>query len=367
MRLVTSALRISHSSVVDAWRERDRELERLGVRVTLVCAESWEEGGARVEFRGEGDDFAVGARTIGRHPNLFLFDPRPIWRLLARRDIDLLDLQEEPFSLVAAEVLLLCAARRVRRPFVVYSAQNLDKHYPPPFRWIERWVLARAAGAYPCNTAAGERLRRRGFSGVLAVLPLGVDVDRYHPADREAPVEGLRVGYVGRLARHKGVHVLIEAVAGLEGCTLVLVGEGPERASLARQIAAADLSSEVSFLGHLVEDALPACYRGLDVLAVPSLPTASWTEQFGRVVVEAMASGVPVVASTAGALPDVVGDAGLLVPPGDSNALRAALLRLSTDPELWGDLRRRGLERAERFRWSAVAASQRDLYQQVRA
>ena len=100
-------LRISHSGVVTSWRERERLLRKGGVDLTLVTARRWEEGGSIVEFQPSGDQFAVPVGTVGRHPNLFLFDPRPLWRLLGDGRWDLIDLHEEPFGLAVAEVLAL--------------------------------------------------------------------------------------------------------------------------------------------------------------------------------------------------------------------------------------------------------------------
>lgn len=117
----------------------------------------------------------------------------------------------------------------------------------------------------------------------------------------------------------------------------------------------------MDFLGHLPEEELPAFYRSVDVLAVPSLPTPTWLEQFGRVAVEAMASGVPVVASDSGALPDVVGGAGVLVPPGDAAALRSALLGFDDDAAV-ARLREAGLVRARECSWEAVAEQYDELY-----
>ncbi len=168
-------------------------------------------------------------RTVGRHPNLFVYDPRALWRMLGSSPWDLIDLHEEPFGLAVAEVLALCRLRSLRIPFVVSSAQNIDKRYPPPFRWFERWSLRRAAGAYTCNVEAGEILRRKGLGGELVLLPLGVDVERFQPGGARRRRRGrLRVGFVGRLIPHKGVDVLLEAVAGDDRMTVEIFGAGPE-------------------------------------------------------------------------------------------------------------------------------------------
>ncbi len=358
-------LRISHSGVVTAWRERERLLRGRGVDLTLVVAARWEEGGSLVEFRAEGDEFVVPVRTVGRHPNLFLFDPRPLWRLLGRTRWDLIDMHEEPFGLAVAEVLVLRWLRARGTPFLVCSAQNLEKRYPPPFRWFERWSLRRAAGAYTCNLEAGRILRRRGLAGELELLPLGVDVDRFHPMDRDPPTGELRVGYVGRLIPHKGVAVLLQAIACDPRLRAEVYGAGPAADGLAELAGQLGVADRVVFHGHVDEVGMPDVYPLLDVLAVPSVPMAGWVEQFGRVVVEAQASGVPVVASASGALPDVVGDRGLLVPPGDPAALGDALVRLLDEPGLWPRLAEAGTRGAGRYSWERVAADQQALYERA--
>jgi glycosyltransferase involved in cell wall biosynthesis len=358
-------LRISHSAVVAAWRERERALVRLGVDVALVTAKVWDEGGAAVPFAPEGDTFAQGARTVGTHPNVFLFDPRPIWRLLGQR-WDVIDIHEEPCSLAAAEVLLLRLIRRSQAPFVLYSAQNIAKRYPPPFRWIERWTLRRTGGVSVCNHAAGEILTDKGLTGVVAEIPLGVDVEAFTPTERGAPSGQLRIGYVGRLAQHKGVQVLLDSVAERPEWTAELVGAGPAEADLRAQARRLGIEARVEFVGSLDQDALMARYRSLDVVVVPSIPTTGWLEQFCRVAVEAMASGVPVVASRSGALPDVVGDAALLFEPGSVQGLTAALDHLIGEPGCWSAQRAAGLARAQQFTWDAVADAYVSLYGKLR-
>ena len=358
-------LRIAHSGVVTSWRERERLLRKRGVDLTLVTARRWEEGGSMVEFQPSGDEFAVPVRTVGRHPNLFLFDPRPLWRLLGDGRWDLIDLHEEPFGLAVAEVLALRLLRCRHTPFLVCSAQNIDKRYPPPFRWFERWSLTGASGAYTCNSEAGAILRRKGLSGELELLPLGVDVARFAPVPREPPAGRLRVGFVGRLIPHKGVDVLIDAVALDDRLDADIYGAGPEADRLAARAVSRRVAGRVTFHGFADESSLPDVFRTFDVLAVPSVPVPGWLEQFGRVAVEAQAAGVPTVASASGALPEVVGDAGLLVPSGDPAALCAALVRVLEEPGLWSVLRDAGIETVHRFTWEEVAGKQVALYERA--
>ena len=179
-------LRISHSGSVDAWRERERVVRRHGHDVTSVVADVWDEGGRSVALEPRPGEDVVGVRTLGRHPALFVYDPRPLWRLLGQH-WDVLDLHEEPFALSTAEVLALRALRRSRTPYCLYSAQNIDKRYPPPFRWLERWALQHAAAVSVCNSEAGEIVTRKGLTGRAVLVGLGVDPEEFSPGAQRPP------------------------------------------------------------------------------------------------------------------------------------------------------------------------------------
>lgn len=383
-------LRISHSAVVTAWRGRETALRARGLTVRTLSARTWEEGGRPVDLEPQPGEDVVGVRTVGRHPNVFLYDPRPIWRALGE-DWDVLDLHEEPAALATAEILLLRALRRVRTPYLLYSAQNLAKRYPPPFRWWERRALRGAGAVSVCNAEAGEVLRAKGLTAPAHVIGLGVeaaDAASLSPAaarepaapagpgaqDAGAPTDAgvvgaaapARTGYVGRLLHpHKGLDVLLDAAEADPRLHVAIAGAGPYEGELRRRAATPALAGRVTFHGHLAGDELAAFYRGLDVLAVPSVAAPGWLEQFGRVAVEAMAAGVPVVASDSGALRDVVGGAGVLVPPGDAPALAAALAAVATDPARAAELRAAGHARAAEYTWPAIAERYEAMYREL--
>jgi glycosyltransferase involved in cell wall biosynthesis len=358
-------LRIFHAGVMTPWRARERAMARLGIDVMLVCAESWNEGGAPVALDPGLDQFVVGVRTYGHHPNLFLYDPIALWRALRAARFDLLDIHEEPVSVAAAEVQLLAVLGGSRAPFALYSAQNIEKRYPIPFRWLERIALRRATAIHTCNDEAARILLRKGFRGLVRNLGLGVDLERFAPARPAGRGGPLRVGYVGRLEERKGVQVLVDAVSQAHGCTLEIVGAGPQRPELEARIESSGAADRIDLVGYIAARDLPARYRGFDVLAVPSLETAGWIEQFGRVAVEAMACGVPVIASDSGALPEVVGDAGVLVPPGNALAWACTLERLARDPTEQQRLADAAHARAQHYSWQHVADRHVDLYREM--
>ena len=364
-------LRVSHSAVVDEWRGRERALTGLGVDVSLVSARRWPEGGAVVALEPRLGETVTGVPTIGRHPALFLYDPRPIWRALGER-WDVIDIHEEPFALATAEILLLRAMRRRRPPTVLYTAQNLRKRYPVPFRWFERFALRTASGISACNAEAARIVEEKGFAGRARVIPLGIDLQRFR-SDAAAPAlagpapdAGARpvtVGFVGRLVPEKGADVLLDALTRDPRLRARIVGAGPAEPALRARAVELEVADRVEFTGPIDPDDIEDFYRSLDVLAVPSLPTPTWTEQFGRVAVEAMASGVPVVSSDAGALPAVVGGAGIVVPAGDAGALALGLVEAAGPRR--EELRSSGLARAADSSWEAVGDDYLELYRSV--
>ncbi len=359
-------LRIFHSAVVDSWRGRERALRERGLEIDVMTAQVWDEAGTDVALQPRPGEPVSGVRTWGRHPALFLYAPRPLWRALGE-EWDVIDIHEEPFALATAEILLLRRLRRQRAPYVLYSAQNIEKRYPLPFRWLERRALRNAAGISVCNADAGRICVRKGLSAQPQVIPLGIETGTLRTTGpREAPPPGpVVVGYAGRLADHKGVQVLLDAAARDASIKVRLAGAGPAEAALRRRTSELALDERVRFLGPLSGDALAAFYADVDVVAVPSLVTPGWVEQFGRVAVEAMAAGTPVVATATGALPEVVGDAGVLVPAGDAEALASALGAVVSDPDRYRSLSAAAITRASSCTWESIAADYDALYRRA--
>lgn len=361
-------LRVSHSAAVDEWRGRERGLRRLGVEVRLLSAQHSREGSGVVKLVARADEQVTGVATIGEHPALFVYDPRPLWRALGEK-WDVIDIHEEPFALATAEILFLRWLRGNRSPVVLYTAQNLRKTYPIPFRWFERHSLRSAAGVSACNAEAARIAELKGFPGRARVIPLGLDETRFNPAASRVAQPGdmttgeVTVGFIGRLVAEKGVSVLLEALALDPKLRARIAGSGPLLTSLHADAGARGVSDRVEIVGPVGPDDLVDFYRSVDVLAVPSLPTPTWTEQFGRVAVEAMGCGTPVVSSDAGALPDVVGAAGIVVPHGDARALAAALADAAGARAQ--ELRAAGLVRAAECTWDAVADDYLDLYRSI--
>ena len=227
-------------------------------------------------------------------------------------------------------------------------------------RKVPRGELTRRARAaacvVACNTDVADDLGATGAR--VELIPHGVDLRRFAPTLPPGG-EPLELLAVGRLVEKKGLEALLEAVAGLEvPFRLRIVGDGPLRGALERSIADAGLHDRVTLDGTLTHRELPDAYAGANVVVVPSIQDAGGDRDgLPNVVLEAMASARPVVASEVAAIPAAVrdGDTGLLVPPGDPRALRAALERLATrSGAARGDGRRRAQARRARLRARAL-------------
>jgi glycosyltransferase involved in cell wall biosynthesis len=147
----------------------------------------------------------------------------------------------------------------------------------------------------------------------------------------ELELEGDVLAFAGRLSVQKSLGTALEAVAATPGVTLVIAGDGPDRLTLERRMQELGLGGRVRFLGSVSRSAVLRLFRASDASVLPS----AW-ENFPHTVVEALAVGCPVIATSVGGVPEVVldGENGLLVPPGDAQALAGAIRRFFSDPEL---------------------------------
>jgi glycosyltransferase involved in cell wall biosynthesis len=363
-------LRVYHSGVVDEYRERERGLQALGHEVTLVCPPYWQEGGSRVHGSPAADLRVRVIPVRGReHPILFWYASRAFRQVVRELQPDIVDLHEEPYSLSVAAALHAVRRERPAAKVCLYSAQNILKRYPPPFRQLEAIALARAAACYPCSTEAGDVLRAKGYAGPLHVIPLGVSVPEAGHRHAPGPVVA---GFLGRLEPYKGAQVALEAVARARAqggdVRLEVLGSGPQEGELRALAARLGIEASVHFAGAVPQDEALRRISDLDVVLIPSLTMPGWKEQFGRVAAQAMAAGVPVLASASGSLPEVVGDARMLAAEGDDAAFAAKLLELAGSSALRAELGAQGRARARAlFAWDSVAEDLDRMYRQVLA
>jgi glycosyltransferase involved in cell wall biosynthesis len=285
----------------------------------------------------------------------YLYDPRRLDRVLEEFRPDLVHVEEEPESLSLLQISLL--RRRYGFRLVFFSWENVN---PQHLGWpVRQLTFGAADAAIVGNRAAVARCTQLGFRKSLALIPqYGFDIAP-QPNRASSTPDHFVVGYAGRLVAEKGLRTLAEATRSLPDTALLLAGSGAIADELAQQ-------PHVTLLGALQRHDMDEFWQGIDVLALPSLTTPRWAEQFGRVLIEAMARGVPVLGSSSGAIPEVIGDAGLIFPEGDAPALAAAIQRIRDSAALRADLIARGLDRARHCYSQDVIMNQIvDFYRQV--
>jgi glycosyltransferase involved in cell wall biosynthesis len=348
---------VSHACSVAVNQAVYVELAELGWHTIVVVPDRWRHEYQAASFMPRPLDgmerSLVPLRVIrpGK-PQRHLYLTRPL-RLLRAFKPDVVFLEEELFSVPAAQWGQ--AAYRARIPFGVQAAENLDRALPLPARLIRWWMLRRAtfvAARSPTARALAARFRARGE---IVLSPHGVPP--WLPP-RRARSHGFTVGFAGRLVAEKGVRDLVEAIRLLDGdVRLLLVGDGPLREELERAPLG---EGKVEIRTSTSHDRMAEAYAEMDVLVLPSRSTDKWTEQFGRVLVEALWCGTPVVGSDSGEIPWVVETTrgGRLYPEGDVEALARVLRELRGDRGQRRDLARRGQASVKRlFSIQASAAS----------
>ncbi len=322
---------VSKALVVGAYQRKAEELARLGVGLTVLIPPAWgDRRGRQAAERLHTAGYDLRVIPLRLNGNFHLHYYPTLARELAALRPDVLHMDEEPYNL--ATWLALRAAGRQGARATFFTWQNLYRRYPPPFAAMEHANYADAPIVIAGNQDAAEVLRRKGYGGDVAVIPqFGVDPQVYAPSGDVPPSshDDLRIGYAGGLVSEKGVDLLLQACARLVPRPRVLLaGDGEERVSLERLAQELGIAERVTFLGRQASSDMAAFYRSLDVLVLPSRTLPNWKEQFGRVLIEAMACEIPVVGSDSGEIPHVVGDGGLIFAEGDVQALCGCLQRL---------------------------------------
>jgi glycosyltransferase involved in cell wall biosynthesis len=356
---------ISKAFVIGAYHSKLKHIAaQPSVQLSVIVPPSWrdERGELKLE-RTTSDGYSLIVTPLRFNGNFHLHYYPQLNRLLQQLKPDLVHIDEEPYNLATFRAMR--SARRLGARVIFFSWQNLNRAYPPPFRWFERYTLQHAAAGIVGNADAAQVWRAKGYGGLLTVIPqVGVEPDVFKPLDRNQDTSTFVVGYAGRFVEEKGIDVLLTALRDFGGAwRLDLLGSGPDQTRLAELAQRLQIADRVRFLPWRPSAQTVDYYRSLDLLVLPSRSRSNWKEQFGRVLVDAMACGVPVIGSTCGEIPNVIGDAGLIFPEGDAAALHDHLRTLQHDAALRRDLALRGRQRVlDRFTQEQIARQTYEVY-----
>jgi glycosyltransferase involved in cell wall biosynthesis len=292
-------------------------------------------------------------------------------RDLLQEPWDVVHCWEEPYVASAAQI---ANTTKLRVPLVFATFQNIVKKYPPPFNWIERSAMERADGLIAFGQTARRVLDERGWQQPVRTIPPGVDVNHFRAdAQRRERVRqrlGWKddvpvIGFVGRLVPEKGVKLLTSVLDRVKPRWRALfIGSGPLEADL--RSWSRQHGDRVHLQTSVAHADVPSYLNAMDMLCAPSQTTPKWREQFGRMLTEAFACGVPVIASNSGEIPHVVRDAGVIVGEADRGAWAGAIESLLDDQDRRADLARRGRSRAEAvYAWPVVAGEHLNFFKEL--
>lgn len=236
--------------------------------------------------------------------SFFFFSPLKTWKILQATDYDVIFLNQETWALSTLMFLLVkFMSRNAKTKIYLCVAQNLKKNKLKFLHPYERWIARNVHTFLYCSEEVKEVLRWKGIPTRCAYLPLPYDDSVYIAAPKEEGERVLKLGYLGRISRDKGMQILSAACEELERSKtpfqLILGGKGEALSLFERK-------PYVQYLGLIPHAQAHLFYQKIDIFILPSRTMSNWKEQFGRVIVEAFGAGKPVIGSDSGSIPEVL-------------------------------------------------------------
>lgn len=340
------------------------------VEIIVVIPHRWRHSLFTLDARKAADDNSKRCRFVALtavrdgNEGAYRFRWWDLARTMYHEKPSIIQVEQGVGAAVYAQVNLLqkmlCrSAKTLFFTWINWEEKKPLRHYWYRY-WLERFNVRCASGAIVGNSPARDILRKKKINIPIAILPqIGVSVPQEMP-DAKRSSEPVRIGYVGRMLYKKGLCTLIDAFSLIarrhKAAELLLIGGGADLPAIKKYAHESGYGSRITFRDPIAHTQVFASLAECNIFVLPSYDTAQWKEQFGHVLIEAMVCGVPIVASNAGAIPDVVGDAGILVAQKDSKALADACMRYIYGKDLQERSIIRGYKRVKQlFSHEAIA------------
>ncbi|MDA0266915.1 MAG: hormogonium polysaccharide biosynthesis glycosyltransferase HpsO [Cyanobacteria bacterium] len=383
----------SHTYIVDLNCEKFRTLAQLepDVEVTIVVPKRWRPGGVQNRTiepvpRQEGRFRVVPMSNFSQNNQGLLTFGWDLVGLLRQFRPDVIQVEQGSKGLAYAEMITLNKLLGLKAKLLFFTWWNLPYTLKFPVSLLEAYNLKHTDGIISGNQDGADVLRDRGYQGPIRVMPqLGVDESLFKPqpqTDLAAQVglqpEDFVVGFVGRFVEEKGLLTLLRALGQLKDqpqpWKCLLLGRGPLKETLENLAVELGIRDRILWVESVPHDDVPRYINLMSTLVLPSettykfktLTAAGWKEQFGHVIIEAMASQVPVIGSDSGEIPHVIQAAGLVFPEGQADELADRLRELLTQPDFARDLGQQGYDRAmAHYTNQALARQTLDFYREL--
>ena len=364
-------LMISKTFVASTSQRKLEELAKFkDIELTLMTPSYWQsdDGSKQVLEPLYTNGYRMIITPIAFNGHFHIYYYPQLKKIICEVQPDILHIDEEPYNYATFQAMRIAQNRQIPALFVAW--QNIHRVYPPPFHQIEKYNYRHAKLALAGNLEVAEVLKRKGFHGPIRVLPLSVDPNIYRRTESRPPRTfdaPFTIGYIGRLVKPKGLTLLIKMLSDLpDFCRVIFIGHGPMKGELEELAKSLQVEHRIVFKDAIPPQDVPLEMQKMDVFVLPSLTRPNWKEQFGRVLIEAMACETPVVGSSSGEIPRVIDDAGLIFPEGDAEELSRCIRTLLDDPELYTQLATRGRQRVlEQFTQERIAQQIYKAYQEM--
>ncbi len=366
-------LMISHTYVVETNQQKLDALAFFSdIDLSLITPTEWKHPLKTYPLEKRYDDNynIISTKTIFNGRN-YLYFYRSLSKFIRQIKPDIIHIEEESWALSTFQAI--CLRKISNSKTLFFTWQNIYHDYKFPYSFFEKYTLKHADYAIAGNQDAKDLLVRKGFKNPIKVLPqLGVDPELFKRRDyprlsEELGLNDFVIGFIGRIVKEKGILTLIKAVSKLKyDYTLLLVGQGPLKPTIIEQARKQGIENKMVFVDTVPHHKVSQYLNCLDALVLPSLTPPYYKEQFGHVLIEAMSCEVPVIGSTSGEIPNVIGDAGLVFEGGDAEQLADKLSLLIEDEKYRSELARKGRERViNNYMWEKIAEETYKVYQEL--
>ena len=278
----------------------------------------------------------------------------------------------DAFSYFETIFLSKLFSRKSKRLFFTWV--NWDAKIRFPLTFFERYNLRNTDYAICGNSGAAKILAKKGFKGGVKVLPqIGVDTELFKKNDvgslkKSLGIDCFCIGYLGRFVREKGIFLLLEACSKIKGkLKILMVGDGPLKKEIIEEEAKRlDILSSLIIVPPQFNENVVPYINCMDVLVLPSYETETWKEQFGHVLIEAMACEVPVICSSSTEIPNVIGNAGLIFEEKNTVDLKDKIEMVMNDAVLAKSIAKNGLMRvSENYTHEMIAKKTLQIYKEL--
>jgi len=382
----------SHTYIVDLNCEKFRTLaQEPDVEVTVVIPQRWKPGGVQnriIEKKAwqDGRFRVVPISNFSQNNQGMLTFGLDLVKLLREFRPHVIQVEQGSKGLAYAEMITLNRLLGLHAKMLFFTWWNLPYKLKFPISLLEKYNLSGTDGIISGNQDGADILRDRGYTGPIRVMPqLGVDETLFRPqpqpelaAQLGIGAEDFVIGFVGRFVEEKGLLTLMQALGQLKdhphAWKCLLLGRGPLKDDLQQQAVELGISDRLRWVESVPHDDVPRYINLMSTLILPSETTykfktmtaVGWKEQFGHVLIEAMACQIPVIGSDSGEIPHVIGDAGLVFPEGNADELSDRLRTLMDSPDTRTDLSKRGYDLAmEKYTNRALAHQALNFYREL--